>query len=66
MRYRDKKGRFISKQEALVALIALPDKLKDAIIGELLGDGHLRFTQKKQKNKIEKGYPDLMLMLILL
>jgi len=54
MRYRDKKGRFISKQEALVALIALPDKLKDAIIGELLGDGHLRFTQKKQKTKLRR------------
>jgi LAGLIDADG DNA endonuclease family/Proton-conducting membrane transporter len=41
---RDKKGRFISKQ---VPLVTLPDKLKKALIGEMLGDGCLRFTKKK-------------------
>jgi len=40
---RDKNGKFISKQ---VPLVTLPDKLKDAIIGDLLVDGHLRFTKK--------------------
>jgi len=40
---RDKNGRFISKQAPLVPL---PNILKDAIIGDLLGDGHLRFTHK--------------------
>jgi len=58
IRMRDKNGRFISKQAPLVPLAA---KLKDAIIGELLGDGHLRFTHKGSD-----GLPNLMLMLILL
>ena len=40
---RDKKGRFFRKT---VPLVPLPDILKDAIIGELLGDGHLRFNKK--------------------
>lgn len=40
---RDEKGRFIGK---LLPLEPLPDKLKSAMVGELLGDGHLRFNKK--------------------
>ena len=40
---RDEKGRFIRKS---LPLVPLPDKLIEAIIGELLGDGHLRFNKK--------------------
>lgn len=36
----DEKGRFKAKE------IPLEDKVKEALIGELLGDGHLRFTKK--------------------
>ena len=40
---RDEKGRFIRKS---LPLVPLPEKLIEAIIGELLGDGHLRFNKK--------------------
>src|SRR5277367_220696 len=43
---RDSKGRFKSIKKPL---IPLPSKLKLAITGELLGDGHLRFTKKRSK-----------------
>nr|UEV87051.1 hypothetical protein [Grifola frondosa] len=45
---RDKKGRFIRKT---LPIIPLPDKLIEAIIGELLGDGHLRFNKKGSDGK---------------
>lgn len=45
---RDSKGRFISINKPL---IPLPSNLMEAIIGELLGDGHLRFTKKDKKGK---------------
>ena len=40
---RDNKGRFIGKS---LPLIPLPPKLIEALTGELLGDGHLRFNKK--------------------
>lgn len=40
---RDHKGRFIGKN---LPLVPLPDKLQKAMMGELLGDGHLRFNKK--------------------
>jgi hypothetical protein len=40
---RDEKGRFIKK---LVPLVQLPEQLKEALFGDLLGDGHLRCTHK--------------------
>jgi hypothetical protein len=48
---QDDKGRFIKRK---LTLIPLSDKLKDAIFGNLLGDGHLRFT-KKDKNRNPTG-----------
>lgn len=45
-RKRDKKGRFLSTPQPL---IALNDKIKNCLIGDLLGDGHLRFTHKDQQ-----------------
>jgi len=45
---RDGKGRTISIKKPL---IALPSNLKEAIVGELLGDGHLRFTKKDKNGK---------------
>jgi len=41
---RDKNGRFISKQAPLVPL---PNILKDAIIGDLLGDGPFTFYSQR-------------------
>ena len=43
---RDKIGRFISKP---LPLIPLPKTLQDALIGNMLGDGHLRFTHKDKE-----------------
>jgi hypothetical protein len=40
---RDSKGRFIGKS---LPLEPLPSKLNEALVGELLGDGHLRFNKK--------------------
>jgi hypothetical protein len=40
---RDEKGRFKGK---LVPLEPLPENFKAALVGELLGDGHLRFNKK--------------------
>ena len=40
---RDKKGRFKRKNIPPVSL-PLPDKLQEAMVGQLLGDGHLRFN----------------------
>ena len=40
---RDSKGRFKGQ---ILPLIPLPSKLNEALIGELLGDGHLRFNKK--------------------
>ncbi len=45
---RDNKGRFLRKT---LPLVPLPEKLREAIIGELLGDGHLRFNKKGQDGK---------------
>lgn len=45
-RKRDKKGRFLSTPQPL---IALNDKIKNCLIGDLIGDGHLRFTHKDQQ-----------------
>ena len=42
---RDKNGRFIRKITPPVS-VPLPDKLKEAMVGQLLVDGHLRFTKK--------------------
>ena len=40
---RDIKGRFIGQS---LPLVTLPSKLIEALVGELLGDGHLRFNKK--------------------
>ena len=40
---RDKKGRFKGKQ---IPLVPLPLKLTEALIGDLLGDGCIRFNKK--------------------
>lgn len=40
---RDKKGRFTGTKQTYVALSPL---VKDSLIGDLLGDGHLRFNKK--------------------
>jgi hypothetical protein len=40
---RDKKGRFTGTRQTYVALSPL---VKDSLIGDLLGDGHLRFNKK--------------------
>ena len=45
---RDKKGRFIGKT---LPLVPLPPKLVEALLGELLGDGHLRFNKKGEDGK---------------
>jgi hypothetical protein len=50
---RDKNGRFISNPR-VAPLEPLADKLKEAIVGEILGDGHLRFT-KKGPDGLPKG-----------
>lgn len=41
---RDSKGRFTKRNKPLTPL---PDKLSEALVGNLLGDGHLRFNHKK-------------------
>jgi hypothetical protein len=47
VRLRDSSGRFVSKiKYKKVPEIPLPLKVKKAMIGELLGDGHLRYTKK--------------------
>lgn len=40
---RDKRGRFIGRK---LAFIPLPANLLEAMVGDLLGDGHLRFNKK--------------------
>nr|YP_009926598.1 hypothetical protein [Wolfiporia cocos]QNH92656.1 hypothetical protein [Wolfiporia cocos] len=45
---RDKKGRFISKP---LPLEPLPNKVVEALVGELLADGHLGFTHKGEDGK---------------
>jgi len=40
---RDQKGRFIGK---IIPFEPLEEKVKEALTGELLGDGHLRFNKK--------------------
>ena len=45
----DKKGRSIRKT---LPLEPLPDKVLKALIGDLLGDGHLRVMYKDSKDKI--------------
>lgn len=45
---RDNKGRFIGQS---LPLVPLPYKLIEALVGDLLGDGHLRFTHKDKKGK---------------
>ena len=46
---RDKKGRFIDKT---LSLKPLSSKLVEAMIGELLGDGHLRFNKKGEDGNL--------------
>jgi Proton-conducting membrane transporter len=49
---RDSKGRFRSpKQEELKAIIPLSKEIIDPLIGNLLGDGSLRFTHKDLNGK---------------
>lgn len=47
---RDSKGRFI---KIINPFLPLPEITKDALIGELLGYGHLRGTRKDQKGNIK-------------
>jgi hypothetical protein len=50
--YRDSKGRFRSpKQTELKGIIPLSKEVIDPIIGNLLGDGSLRFTHKDLNGK---------------
>jgi hypothetical protein len=45
---RDEKGRFIKR---IQPIIPLNEDVKNRLIGELLGDGSLRFTHKDIKGK---------------
>ena len=58
---RDKNGKFIGKQ---VSLVPLPNKLKEAMVGELLGDGHLRYN-KKGKDSLPKPNTNAQLAMTL-
>ena len=53
---RDEKGRF-TKNITLPTENGnpLPNNIKDPIVGNMLGDGHLRFTHKDKKGKPKLG-----------
>ena len=49
---RDSKGRFRSPNESeKLPLIHLPEEIMNPLIGNLLGDGSLRFTHKDKNGK---------------
>lgn len=53
---RDSKGRFRSpNQEERLPLIALTQEIMDPLVGNLLGDGSLRFTHKGEDGKPKPG-----------
>jgi hypothetical protein len=54
--HRDKKGRFRSpNQEERLPLIPLTKEIMDPLVGNLLGDGSLRFTHKGVDGKPKPG-----------
>lgn len=58
IRLRDKKGRFkaITKKEDKSSVMnTLPNAIVEPLIGNLLGDGHLRFTHKKPNTNLSSG-----------
>lgn len=54
IRIRDKKGRFISfsDKNSSNSDKPLPKNIMDPLIGNMLGDGHLRFTHKDKEGKV--------------
>jgi hypothetical protein len=49
-RKRDDKGRFLKSDPTMPSeKIPLDPKLEEALVGEMLGDGHLRFTHKDKE-----------------
>lgn len=54
--YRDKKGRFRSPDtKEQLPLILLNQEVMDPLVGNLLGDGSLRFTHKGEDGKPKPG-----------
>jgi hypothetical protein len=51
---RDEKGRF-TKNIALPNGNPLPSNIIDPLVGNILGDGHLRFTHKDKNGKPKVG-----------
>ena len=47
---RDQKDRFKGKS---LPLVPLPSKITEALVGDLLGDGHLRFTHKDKNGEVK-------------
>jgi hypothetical protein len=44
--FRDEKGRFTSKTDKTEIIVPLPSEVLNPLVGNLLGDGHLRFNKK--------------------